>query len=138
VKGPPRAKSVIGWSSLFEVFDAVQYRLVTDTGGQTLEACKLAICMYSSAFRIFSRSDWGDFVGWFQLVRFTPPRDVTPPRVVQDDYKSVQTITLSMSSSSSTQQCSPEGGSSASPVTAAEEVPAATRKSSTTLVLRSN
>lgn len=72
-----------------------------------------------------------------QLVRFTPPRDVTPPRVVQDDFKSVQTITLSTASSSSpsssprstTQQYSPEG--------AASDVPP-TMTSSTMLVLRSN
>jgi len=72
-----------------------------------------------------------------QLVRFTPPRDVTPPRVVQDDFKSVQTITLSTASASSsssspqstTQQYSPEG--------AASDVPP-TMTSSTLLVLRSN
>jgi len=81
--------------------------------------------------------------GIFQLVRFTPPRDVTPPRVVQDDFKSVQTITLATSSSSSsprstTQQHSPGGDSSASPDGAVADDLPATLKSSTMLVLRSS
>jgi len=86
----------------------------------------------------------GDLFSYlFQLVRFTPPREVTPPRVVKDDFKSVQTITLSASSASSsprstTQQYSPEGGSSVSPGGAAGDDVPPTLKSSTTLVLRSN
>jgi hypothetical protein len=30
----------------------------------------------------------------FQLVRFTPPREITPPPVNQQEYQSVQSITL--------------------------------------------
>ena len=30
----------------------------------------------------------------FQLVRFTPPREMTPPPVKQQEYQSVQSITL--------------------------------------------
>jgi len=34
----------------------------------------------------------------FQLVRFTPPRELTPPRVNQEEFKSYQALTLSSDS----------------------------------------
>jgi hypothetical protein len=75
------------------------------------------------------------------LVRFTPPREVTPPRLHQDDFRSFQTLTLSPSSASSTSPRSASPGAAIVSPQAKQQHQLANEKtmtSSTTLILKSN